>query len=308
MTVRIVPAPGSEPAPPGSARPPADRRDPPVIELRGLRLEVAGQVIPATDPFTSWRARRRRPSPSQHAKGELPPGESASADQSAEQLDLLVWAGELVMLTGQPRSGRSMLLNVLGLLDRPVTGSYLLHGIDTARLGDRDRSALRGRQIGFVFQRKMLLPTRSVLDNVMLPLRYCGVPRRQRIAAASESLDRVGLAGRAGLMAWQLSADELALCAIARALAPQPGLLLCDDPTAGLDQATATRIIGLLAGLHREGTTVLVATAEQLAAAYSSRSVLLGQAAMGLPVSPIEVTRAATSPAALTGSEAGPLP
>lgn len=182
------------------------------------------------------------------------------------------------MLTGQPRSGRSGLLSVLGLLDRPAAGSYLLNGIDTGKLRDRERSGLRCRQIGFVFQRKMVLPTRSVLDNVMLPLRYTGLPRRRRIDAAAESLERVGLAEMACLMAWQLSAGELALCAVGRALVAKPSLVLCDEPTAGLDQAAAARVIGLLASLHREGRTVVVATADQLAAAYSGRSVRLPQA------------------------------
>ena len=221
---------------------------PPAIELRDLRLPVPG---------------------------------------SQDVLDLVVWPGELLMLTGQPRSGRSALLNVLGLLDRPASGQYLLNGADTATLRDRDRSALRGRQIGIVFQRRMVLPTRSVLDNVMLPLRYSGMRRRQRATVAAQSLDRVGLAEQSHLMAWQLSAGELALCAIARALATQPSLLLCDDPTAGLDQSVATQVIGLLAGLHREGKTVLSATAEQLAAAYSSRSVQLGPA----PTTSLSLTR-----------------
>jgi putative ABC transport system ATP-binding protein len=214
---------------------PPPRPEPPLIELSGLRL---------------------------------PSG-------PAPLLDLIVPRGEMIMLTGQPRSGRSALLNVLGLLDRPAAGSYRLNGIDTGKLRDRDRSALRGREIGFVFQRKMVLPTRSVLDNVMLPLRYAGMSRRRRLGAAIESLDRVGLGDAARLMAWQLSADELALCAVARALVARPSLVLCDEPTAGLDQSTATQVIGVLASLHREGGTVLVATADQLAAAYSSRSVRL---------------------------------
>lgn len=197
-------------------------------------------------------------------------------------VDLVVPRGEMVMLTGQPRSGRSGLLNVLGLLDRPAAGRYLLNGVDTSKLRDRDRSALRGRLIGFVFQRRMVLPTRSVLDNVMIPLRYLGLSRRQRVDAAAKSLDRVGLAAMASLMAWQLSDGELALCAVARALVTRPSLVLCDEPTAGLDQQAASRVIGVLAGLHREGKTVLLATADQLAAAYCGKSVRLGEPAGAL--------------------------
>lgn len=197
-------------------------------------------------------------------------------------IDLVVPRGEMVMLTGRARSGRSALLNVLGLLDRPAAGRYLLNGINTSKLRDRQRSALRCRQIGFVFQRRMVLPTRSVLDNVMLPLRYAGMPRRQRLEAAAESLDRVGLDEMAGCMAWQLSAGELALCAVARALVTKPSLVLCDEPTAGLDQSAAAQVIAVLAGLHREGRTVVVATADQLAAAYSGRSVRLGEPSRAL--------------------------
>ena len=219
-------------------------------------------------------------------------------DRPPAPVDLVVRRGEMVMLTGQPRSGRSALLNVLGLLDRPAAGSYLLNGIDTAKLRDRERSALRGRQIGFVFQRKMVLPTRSVFDNVMLPLRYAGMRRQQRIDTAAESLDRVGLAAMAGLMAWQLSAGELALCALARAIVTKPSLVLCDEPTAGLDQPEAAKVIGVLAGLHREGRTVLLATADQLAAAYSGRSVRIGEPAEAFAW---PVTRP------ITGSPAGSL-
>jgi putative ABC transport system ATP-binding protein len=113
------------------------------------------------------------------------------------------------------------------------------------------------------------------------------------------SLDRVGLAASAPLLTWQLSADELALCAIARALVTQPSLLLCDEPTAGVSEETAARVIGLLASLHREGRTILIATADQLAAAYSSRSIELGRPAARLTAPPLGLT------AAITDTQAG---
>lgn len=253
------------PGPGWPQRDPAPRHGPPLIEVSGLRVRADGRL---TAP-----------------------------------LDLTVPRGELVMLTGPPRSGRSALLNVLGLLDRPAAGRYLLDGVDTATLGDRDASALRGRRIGMVFQRKMVLPTLSVLDNVMLPLRYAGLRRRQRVAMAAQSLDRVGLAAMACLPAWQLSADEIALCAVARALVTSPSLVLADEPTTGLGQSAAVRVIGALAGLHRQGATLLIATAEhadQLAAAYSTRSVRFGRPAGPLPV-------AQTMPLPITGSRADSL-
>jgi putative ABC transport system ATP-binding protein len=276
------------------AREVTSQKRPPIIELEAIALHGT------------------RPPPGSGRHRKLPGGEN---------LNLTVWPGELVMLTGRPRSGRSALLNVLGLLDRPVAGRYLLNGTDTARLRDREASALRGRLIGFVFQRKMLLPTRSVLDNVMLPLRYAGPRGQPRVKAALDSLDRVGLADRAQLMTWQLSAGELARCALARALVTKPSLLLCDEPTAGAEPPAAAQIIGLLAALHREGTTVIVATDDQLAAAYSSRTVQLGQPAPAQPApaqpapgQPVEagetaaLTPTVISPARSTSTQAGSPP
>jgi putative ABC transport system ATP-binding protein len=211
---------------------------PPVIELRDLRLR--GIELPA-------------------------------------DLNLLVRPGELITLTGPPKPGRSALLNVLGLIDRPAAGSYLLDGTDTAKLRDEDRAALRARKIGMVFARKNLLPSRSLLDNVTLPLVYAGIPRRQRLIAGLDVLSRVRLTGLAQRPAGQVGNCQRALCAVGRALITQPDLLLCDEPTADLDTDEAEQVISLLADLHREGRTVLVATADQLAAAYSSKSVQIGQ-------------------------------
>ena len=193
-------------------------------------------------------------------------------------IGLAVGHGELVTLAGPARSGKSTLLSVVGLLLRPTTGSYLLNGFDTTALHDRERTALRGRQIGCVFQRPRLLPARSALDNVMLAVLYAGLPRQRQRSAAADALDRVGLAARRNVLAGQLSAAEQQRVAIARAVAGDPSLLLCDDPTASLDEALATQIIGLLVSLHREGRTVLIVTRDQLAAAYSSRALTVGGA------------------------------
>ncbi len=213
-------------------RPPAQ----PLIELRSAGVSYPGQRSPALRP-----------------------------------MDLAVGHGELVTLTGPAGSGKSTLLNVVGLLLRPTTGSYLLNGSDTATLADSERTALRGRRIGFVFQRPQLLPTRSALDNVMLPVLYAGLTRQERITAATGALHRVGLGERLHATVSELAASERQRVAIARAMVTDPSLLLCDDPTASLDQAAAAQIIGLLVSLHKDGRTVLVATREQLAAAHSSR-------------------------------------
>jgi putative ABC transport system ATP-binding protein len=196
-------------------------------------------------------------------------------------VDLAVRHGELVTLTGPAGSGKSTLLSVVGLLLRPTTGSYLLNGLDVTRLGDKDRTALRGRVIGGVFQRQQLLQSRSVLDNVMLPALYAGLRRQQRANAAAAALERVGMAHRMHALARELPAGEQQRVAFARAIAGNPSLLLCDDPTASLDQEAAAHVIGLLVGLHKEGTTVLIATRDQLAAAHSSRSLAIGPASSG---------------------------
>ena len=188
---------------------------------------------------------------------------------------LTIGHGELVTLAGPARSGKSTLLSVVGLLLRPTTGSYLLNGFDTGTLRDRERTALRGRQIGCVFQRPRLLPSRSALDNVMLAVLYAGLPRQRQRSAAADALDRVGLAARRNVLTGQLSAAEQQRVAVARAVAGDPSLLLCDDPTASLDEALAAQIIGLLVSLHREGRTVLIVTRDQLAAAYSSRNLTM---------------------------------
>ncbi len=195
---------------------------------------------------------------------------------SLSPVDLVVRHGELVILTGQSRAARSTLLNVIGLLIRPTTGSYLLHGQDTAALGDRDRSALRGRDIGLVLQPPHLLPARSVLENVMLPLIYAGLGRRSRRSLALDSLERVGLGARADVLASDLPADERQRAGIARALVTTPSLLLCDEPTAGLDPGQATRVLGLLADLRAAGRTVLVSSSSLLPPDLGARHLRMG--------------------------------
>jgi len=239
-------------------------------------------VRAAAPPTRALRQTERRPGAQplieMRGAGVQYPGRGYPA---LSAVDLSVRHGELVTLTGPAGSGKSALLSVVGLLLRPTMGRYLLNGLDTARLSDRERTALRCRMIGRVFQRPQLLASRSVLDNVMLPVLYAGLNRRQRAGAATAALERVGLATRADATAGGLSAGEQQRVALARAITNEPSLLLCDDPTAGLDQVSAAEIIGLLVGLHKEGTTVLIATGDQLAAAHSSHSIVLGAGGHG---------------------------
>lgn len=189
--------------------------------------------------------------------------------------DLVIRRGEYVAVVGPSGSGKSTFLNVLGLLDRPSEGVYRLDGIDTAGLTERDRTALRGRRIGFVFQSFHLLPHRSAMENVMLSMLYTGVPRRKRRVRAAATLDRVGLAKRAHAPVGLLSGGERQRVAIARALVNRPSLLLCDEPTGNLDTATAGTVLELIGELHADGFTVVVVTHDPGVATAAPRAVVI---------------------------------
>ncbi|HEU5159778.1 MAG TPA: ABC transporter ATP-binding protein [Streptosporangiaceae bacterium] len=189
--------------------------------------------------------------------------------------DLVIGRGDYVTVVGPSGSGKSTFLNVAGLLDRPTGGVYRLDGIDTASLGERDRTALRGRRIGFVFQAFHLLSHRTAIENVMLSLLYTGTPRRRRRRLAMETLEQVGLVGRAHALAGQLSGGERQRVAIARALVNRPSLLLCDEPTGNLDTGTAQTVLALIDELHTAGFTVLVVTHDPGVAARGQRAVAI---------------------------------
>lgn len=189
--------------------------------------------------------------------------------------ELNVRAGEFVTVVGPSGSGKSTFLNLVGLLDAPTSGSYLLDGIDTGALRDADRTALRGRRIGFVFQSFHLLPYRTAVENVRLALLYSGVPRAESSERAREALARVGLDHRRDAVPTRLSGGEQQRVAIARALVSRPSLLLCDEPTGNLDTATAGAILGLLDELHADGMTIVVITHDPLVAARGARTLAI---------------------------------
>ncbi len=188
---------------------------------------------------------------------------------------LQVERGEFVAVTGPSGSGKSTLLNVLGLLDRPSSGSYRIAGTDTADMSDTERAGIRASMIGFVFQAFHLLPHRSALHNVMLSGMFTGVSRHTRREQSRAALDGVGLAHRHDAFPTTLSGGERQRVAIARALANRPHLLLCDEPTGNLDSRNADVVLDLLATLHQRGQTIIVITHSDVVARAASRQVTI---------------------------------
>jgi putative ABC transport system ATP-binding protein len=189
--------------------------------------------------------------------------------------DLVIQPGDYVAVTGPSGSGKSTLLHLLGLLDTPTEGRYLLDGLDTSTLGDKDRSALRGRRIGVVFQAFHLLPYRTALENVLLAQLYNNTPRGARMQAALEALQAVGLGHRLDALPTTLSGGESQRVAIARALVNRPSLLLCDEPTGNLDSASAAAVMGLLDELNASGYTIVVITHDPAVAAHARRTIAI---------------------------------
>jgi putative ABC transport system ATP-binding protein len=189
--------------------------------------------------------------------------------------DLVIAEGGYVAVTGPSGSGKSTLLHLLGLLDVPTSGSYFLDGLDTSALGDKDRSALRGRRIGFVFQAFHLLPYRTALENVLLAELYNQTPRTARLAAAVGALNAVGLGHRLDSLPTTMSGGECQRVAIARALVNRPSLLLCDEPTGNLDSQNAAALMALLDELNADGFTVMVITHDVAVAAHARRTIAI---------------------------------
>jgi len=190
---------------------------------------------------------------------------------AVRDLSVTIAAGEFVSICGPSGCGKSTLLHILGCVDAPSSGALLVDGRDVSTLGDAERSALRLSKIGFVFQRFFLLPMLTAAENVELPQAEAGVTRGERRRRTSALLDYVGLAHRAHHRPSQLSGGEAQRVAIARALANRPRLLLADEPTGELDQATGQQIVGLFERVHADGTTVVVVTHDPAIAARTPR-------------------------------------
>jgi putative ABC transport system ATP-binding protein len=183
--------------------------------------------------------------------------------------------GEWVAIVGQSGSGKSTLMNVLGCLDTPSSGRYMLNGQDVSRMGDDQLAGVRNREIGFIFQTFQLLPRETALANVELPLIYRGLKPKDRRERARAALDKVGLSHRTHHRPNELSGGQRQRVAIARALVAEPSLLLADEPTGNLDSATGEEIIRLFEELHRAGHTLVLVTHEPKLAARCPRAVRL---------------------------------
>jgi len=200
-----------------------------------------------------------------------PSGEGVVA--ALEGLDLDIQPGEFVAAMGPSGSGKSTFLNLIGCLDQPTRGRYRLAGEDVAALPPDRVAALRGEQIGFVFQSFNLLPRSDALANVEMPMLYRGLPRRIRRERAAIALERVGLAARMHHTPSQLSGGQQQRVAIARALVNGPGLLLADEPTGALDSRTGLEIMALFQALNRAGVAILCVTHDADVAAFASRTL-----------------------------------
>ena len=192
-----------------------------------------------------------------------------------QNVSLEVKEGEFVAIMGPSGCGKSTLLNILGLIDNPTEGTYLLNGTDVSRMQENERTELRKGTIGFVFQSFNLIEELNVMENIELPLLYMGIPRSERRRRVHEIMERVGIAHRAKHFPCQLSGGQQQRVAIARAVIPSPKIILADEPTGNLDSRNGREVMDLLAELHREGTTIIMVTHSQHDANYADRIVNL---------------------------------
>jgi len=198
---------------------------------------------------------------------------SAGLFPALKEVNLSIAAGEFVAIMGPSGSGKSTFMNILGCLDKPSAGRYFLDGRSVAELSKDELALLRNRTIGFVFQGYNLLQRISLLENVALPLIYCGTEHEERLQRARELLAKVGLADKASSLPNQISGGQQQRVAIARALINHPRLILADEPTGNLDSKTGEEIMALFDELNREGITIVLVTHEDDIARHAKRQV-----------------------------------
>jgi putative ABC transport system ATP-binding protein len=190
-----------------------------------------------------------------------------------KSVTLSINKGEFVALMGPSGSGKSTLMNILGCLDTPTKGEYILNGINVSHMTDNDLAEVRNTEIGFVFQTFNLLPRNSALDNVALPLVYAGISKEKRNDRAKKALENVGLGNRTDHRPNELSGGQRQRVAVARALINDPSIILADEPTGNLDTKTSIEIMGLLEDIHAKGNTIILVTHEEDIAMHAHRIV-----------------------------------
>jgi len=195
--------------------------------------------------------------------------------KALRDISLDIYKNEYVGLMGTSGSGKSTLMNILGCLDTPTAGSYILNNQEVNKLTDNELAEIRNKEIGFVFQTFNLLPRATALENVMLPLVYAGMPKADRIKRATEVLKQVHLGDRMDHKPNELSGGQRQRVAVARALVNNPSIILADEPTGNLDSKTSIEIMGLFEEIHKSGNTVIVVTHEEEIAAHTHRVIRL---------------------------------
>jgi putative ABC transport system ATP-binding protein len=192
-----------------------------------------------------------------------------------QSVSIDIYKNEYVAIMGPSGSGKSTLMNIIGCLDTPTKGSYILNGTDVSHLKDDELAAIRNKEIGFVFQTFNLLPRYNALENVMLPLVYSGVQKHERINRSKEVIENVGLTDRMLHKPNELSGGQRQRVAVARALVNRPAIILADEPTGNLDSKTSVDIMNLFDDIHRLGNTIILVTHEEEIAHHAHRIIRL---------------------------------
>ncbi len=195
--------------------------------------------------------------------------------KAADHISMKIERGEFVAIVGQSGSGKSTCMNIIGCLDTPTEGRYLLNGRDVTHMDPEELAEVRNKELGFIFQQYNLLPRLSLLENVEVPLVYAGVPLAERHARAKEMLEQVGLGAKLRNKPNQLSGGQQQRVSIARALVRDPAVLLADEPTGALDSHTSREVLNLLQALHRQGRTVVLITHDNSIAVQAERIIRL---------------------------------
>ena len=198
-----------------------------------------------------------------------------SVVRAADHISMQIQKGEFVAIVGQSGSGKSTCMNIIGCLDVPTSGTYLLNGQDVGRMDKDQLAEIRNRMLGFIFQQYNLLPKLTLLENVEVPMMYAGVPRAERRERAKVALEMVGLDGKLGHKPAQLSGGQQQRVSIARALVGEPAVILADEPTGALDSRTGREVLALLQQLHAAGNTVVLITHDNSIAVQAQRIIRL---------------------------------